>query len=217
MAEVPTGAPILLIANELLDCLPARQFVRTDHGWAERRVGLDAAGGLAFGLASAPSGFAPPPGLEAVPVGLLVEVSPAQAALGAEVGARIAKDGGAALFIDYGRDRPEPGDTLQALHRHMKVDVLESAGEADLTVHADFPAFAAGARAAGAETTAIVGQGEFLKALGVELRASALADARPDQAEAIGRQLERLVAPDQMGTLFKVVCVHPAGFEPAGF
>src|SRR5258708_3673289 len=29
LAEVPEGAPTILIANELLDCLPARQFVRT--------------------------------------------------------------------------------------------------------------------------------------------------------------------------------------------
>ncbi|MFX8848746.1 SAM-dependent methyltransferase, partial [Acinetobacter baumannii] len=79
-----------------------------------------------------------------------------------------------ALFIDYGRDRPEAGDTLQALLRHTKVDVLETAGEADLTVHADFPAFAAAARAAGAATTPIIPQGDFLRALGIEQRTAAL-------------------------------------------
>jgi SAM-dependent MidA family methyltransferase len=31
-------APVILIANEVLDCLPARQYVRTEDGWAERRV-----------------------------------------------------------------------------------------------------------------------------------------------------------------------------------
>ena len=31
---VPTGAPMILIANEVLDCLPARQFVHTETGWA---------------------------------------------------------------------------------------------------------------------------------------------------------------------------------------
>ena len=215
--EVPAGAPTVLVANELLDCLPARQFVRAETGWTERRVGLDESGALAFGLAPAPQGFVPPPGLESVPPGSLVEISPAQEALGAEVGARIAQDGGVALFIDYGRGRPEPGDTLQALSRHRKVDVLATAGEADLTVHADFPAFAAAARAAGAETTAITGQGDFLRALGIELRAQALARARPDQAGIIARQLHRLTAPDEMGTLFKVVCVHQPGLEVAGF
>lgn len=217
LAEVPGGAPIILVANELLDCLPARQFVRTENGWAERRVGLDAEGRLMFGLAPAPNGFVPPPELAEVSAGSVVEVSPAQAALGAEVGARVAADGGAGLFIDYGRDRPEVGDTLQALIAHRKVDVLASPGEADLTVHADFPAFAAAARATGAETTAIVGQGDFLRALGIDLRADALAKARPDRAEVIARQHHRLTDPAEMGTLFKAVCVHTPGFEPPGF
>jgi SAM-dependent MidA family methyltransferase len=217
LAEVPAGAPLVLVANELLDCLPARQFVRTGAEWAERRVGLGATGALSFGLSPAPNGFLPPPGLEDLPRGALVEVSPAQEALGAEVGARVAADGGVALFLDYGRDRPEPGDTLQALRAHRKVDVLVSAGKADLTVHADFPAFAAAARAAGAETTAITGQGKFLRALGLDLRAQVLASARPDQADAIARQVHRLTDPGEMGTLFKVVCVHQRGLEVAGF
>jgi len=217
LAEVPGDAPILLVANELLDCLPARQFVRTDAGWAERRVGLDAGGALAFGLSPAPNGFEPPPGLGDLPAGSLIEISPAQEALGAEVGARIAADGGAALFIDYGRDRPEPGDTLQALLRHQKVDVLATAGDADLTVHADFPAFAAAARSARVETTPIVGQGDFLRVLGLEVRASALIRGRPDQADLIARQRQRLTAPEEMGTLFKAVCVHSPGLEVAGF
>ncbi len=41
LAELPADAPLLLIANEFLDCLPARQFQRTARGWAERVVGLD--------------------------------------------------------------------------------------------------------------------------------------------------------------------------------
>ncbi|MDI1364821.1 MAG: SAM-dependent methyltransferase, partial [bacterium] len=50
LEAVPAGAPIILVANEVLDCLPARQFVRTETGWAERVVGLDEQGDLAFGL-----------------------------------------------------------------------------------------------------------------------------------------------------------------------
>src|SRR4029077_16950404 len=56
--ELPDGAPVILIANELLDCLPAHQFVRVPQGWAERMVGLDDQGELAFGLAAMPGGVA---------------------------------------------------------------------------------------------------------------------------------------------------------------
>ena len=124
------------IANELLDCLPPRQFVRTETRWAERVVGLDGAGNLAFGLSAAALGQVLPD----APPGSVLEHSPVQEALGSELGARIAAEGGAALLIDYGRGVPGFGDTLQALKRHVKEDPLASPGEADLTVHADFPA-----------------------------------------------------------------------------
>lgn len=217
LSGVAEGAPLILVANEFLDCLPVRQFVRTRDGWAERRIGLGPEGGLVFGLSPAPSGFAPPPGLADVPVGAVVEVSPAQERLGAQVGARIARDGGAALFVDYGRDRPEPGDSMQAIQGHRKVDPLETPGEADLTVHVDFPAFVAAARGAGVETTPIRTQAAFLKALGVEARAAALVAARPDKAELIGRQLERLTGAEQMGRLFKAVAIHSPGLPIPGF
>lgn len=209
--EVPAGAPLILIANELLDCLPARQFVRTEKGWAERMVGLDDAGALAFGLAGAPA-------VERLaPVGAILEHSPAQAALGDELGARVLADGGAALLIDYGRAIPGFGDTLQALRRHQKESPLAGPGEADLTVHADFPAVLAAASAQGAQTPQILTQGELLVRLGIGARAEALANARPDLGDVIERQLERLVSPDEMGDLFKAACIHSQGFEPPAF
>jgi NADH dehydrogenase [ubiquinone] 1 alpha subcomplex assembly factor 7 len=213
LAELPDGAPVILIANELLDCLPPRQFVKTPQGWAERMVGLDADGELAFGLTPTPAGVA----LPEANVGDLVEISPAQEAFGAELGGLIARQGGAALLIDYGRAEPGPGDTLQALKRHQKVDPLEGPGEADLTVHADFPAVAAAARRAGAQTAPILTQGELLGRLGIYDRAEALARARPDRAEILERQLARLTAPDQMGVLFKALAIHAPGLTPPGF
>jgi SAM-dependent MidA family methyltransferase len=243
LEAVPAGAPLLLVANEVLDCLPAHQFVKTESGWAERVVGLDEAGELAFGLRALnppPMGEAarsgrrgeqthlgqrpppspsatPPPRGEALEPGTLVESSPAQAALGAEVGHRVARDGGAALLIDYGRDAPGPGDTLQALKAHAKVSPLAEPGQADLTVWADFPAVLAAAVDAGATTGPILTQGAFLKGLGIEARAQTLAAARPDQADTLYRQLDRLAGAAQMGELFKVVCLSAPSLSPPLF
>ena len=94
---------------------------------------------------------------------------------------------------------------------------MASPGEADLTVHADFPAVAAAARAAEAETTAIIPQGDFLRALGIELRAQALVTASPAHAARTARQLHRLTAPEEMGSLFKCLCIHAPGLVVAGF
>jgi SAM-dependent MidA family methyltransferase len=189
------------------------QFVRTAEGWSERMVGLDGAGALAFGLS-------PPLPASAVcadaPAGTLVEVSAAQRAFAGGIARRIASDGGAALLIDYGGE-PGHGDTLQALRGHRKVDPLARPGEADLTVHADFRAVTAAAKAEGADAR-LATQGAFLRRLGIEARAEALTRARPDQAATIGRQLERLTADDQMGRLFKAACLFASGAPaPPGF
>lgn len=213
LEEVPADRPMILLANELLDCLPALQFVRTERGWAQRMVGLDDEGQLCFGLQPWPAA----PAAEA-PIGAVVERSPAQEAFGAELGRRIAMQGGAALLIDYGRDAPGAGDTLQALRAHRKVDPLACPGEADLTVHADFPAVLAKAREGGAATSAILRQGEFFRRLGIEQRAAALARSRPDMAEILARQFHRLTAAEEMGELFKACAVHaPAGLSVPGF
>ena len=212
VGELPEHAPLILIANELLDCLPAHQFVRSESGWAERMVGLNDKDALAFGLSRRPMDSMMP---EADP-GQVVEQSPAQEAFGGELGAVLARQGGAALIIDYGRGRPGLGDTLQALKRHAKVSPLEPG--ADLTIHADFPAVAAAARAAGANCAPLLTQGEFLRRLGVFERAAALAQARPDRAQTLQRQLARLTDADQMGDLFKVLAIYaPAGPVPPGF
>jgi NADH dehydrogenase [ubiquinone] 1 alpha subcomplex assembly factor 7 len=210
--EVPGGAPLLLVANELLDCLPARQFVRTSIGWSEQVVGLDRGGALAFGLSSAPVGGLMPDAA----VGQVYEQSAAQAGLGAALGARVARDGGAALLVDYGRAEPGFGDTLQALRRHEKVDPLARPGEADLTVHADFPAVMAAASGQGARA-AILTQAGFLARMGIGARCEALLAARPDRSATLGRQLHRLIGADEMGELFKACVIHSPGWTPPAF
>lgn len=208
--EIPGGAPLLLVANELLDCLPVRQFLRTAAGWCEQVVGLGSDGRLAFGLVPAS-----PPVADARE-GAIVEVSGPQAALGQALAERVTANGGAALLIDYGRDTPGFGDTLQALKRHEKVDPLACPGEADLTVWADFPAVRAAAERGGAQT-ALLTQTAFLARLGIGERAEALVRARPDKAPVIGRQLQRLVGADEMGELFKACCVYSPGWTPPAF
>ncbi|RZJ98295.1 MAG: class I SAM-dependent methyltransferase [Brevundimonas sp.] len=203
--KVETDAPVILIANEVLDCLPARQFVRTEDGWAERRVGVTDDNQLQFGLVKITGGFKRPE-FDVGP-GQTVEISEQQAAFGRDLAALIKAASGAALLIDYGRSKAEAGDTLQALRRHQKVDPLADPGEADLTQWADFPTVLEAAVHAGADVTGCLGQGEFLHLLGIEARADRLKSGRPDAAPVIDRQLARLTGDDQMGTLFKACAI----------
>ncbi|CAN5153346.1 class I SAM-dependent methyltransferase [soil metagenome] len=214
---IDTDAPVILIANEVLDCLPARQFVKTDDGWSERKVGVtDDGEGLLFGLTAITGGFERP--THDVDPGQVIEISDQQAAFGRDLALLVAETSGAALLVDYGRDRPGPGDTLQALRRHAKVDPLDDPGAADLTQWADFPRVKEAAVRAGADVTGCRGQGDFLRALGIEARAERLKSGRPEAAPVIDRQLHRLTADDQMGTLFKACAIFsPRRLTVPGF
>jgi len=212
--DVPAG-PLYVVANEFFDALPIRQFVRTGGTWRERVVGLDAGGRLAFGLgpgrladAAAPAGAAE---------GAIFEVSPVSQAVMATLAGRIARDGGAMLAIDYGHAESGVGDTLQALAGHAFADPLDRPGEVDLTAHVDFAALARAARAAGAAAWGPIGQGAFLTALGLVPRAERLGrDASPEERAALAAAVHRLAgtADGEMGALFKVLAVTPAGAPP---
>ena len=135
-----------------------------------------------------------------------------------EVAGRLASQGGAALFIDYGYADPRTGSTLQAVRDHRKVDPFAEPGEADLTVHVDFSALAPIVQASGSKVLGTVTQGAWLTAMGIATRAENLAAAAPDQTAAIRVAKERLTSADQMGELFKVIgLVAPDWPEGAGF
>ena len=214
--QVPAG-PLLLVANEFFDALPVRQFHKTARGWSERMVGLAADGkSLAFALAPGSTPFAS--FLPEASEGAEAELCEQGCALAAEIGARAMRDGGWALLIDYGRDVSGPGSSLQAVRAHRGADVLEQPGETDLSAHVDFAALAAASKA---RVFGPTGQGNFLQRLGIRQRAEMLAArASPAQRHAVDAALQRLIAPDQMGTLFRVMAVGddrsaaPAGFEP---
>jgi NADH dehydrogenase [ubiquinone] 1 alpha subcomplex assembly factor 7 len=220
VASLPDG-PLLAIANEFLDALPIRQFVKTEGGWRERLVGLSAEhDGLAFALSGPTAAAALVPGaLAGAAIGSVCEVAPAALGLADALARRFAEQGGAALFVDYGYEGPACGDTLQALRRHRRHDPLAAPGEADLTAHVDFAALAATARHAGAGVHGPVAQGLFLQRLGIEARGERLLQAAsPGQAADIGVALRRLIDPAEMGTLFKVLAITgPTTPAPAGF
>lgn len=194
--EMP-AKPLLLIANEFLDALPVRQFV----GSEERRV-VVAAGGLAFDRD-----------------GEIVETSPVRDEAVTAIATCVASMGGVALFVDYGHEQSASGDTLQAVRGHAYAAVLASPGEQDVTAHVDFQAVTEAARSAGAVTTPIVSQREWLNRLGIGARAAALADSNPERADELAAAVQRLTGRDEMGELFKVIAIHspdwprPAGFE----
>lgn len=209
--EALPARPLLLLANEFFDALPIRQFVRQGPLWAERVVGL-ADGRLAWGLNAPGAQPALDGRLSDTRDGGVVEVCPALPPIAGEVGRRIAQHGGAALVVDYGGWHLT-GDTFQAVRRHAFADPLGAPGEADLTAHVDFEALAHAA--APARATSMATQGELLLRLGIAQRTEALARGLEGERLAAHRSaFRRLTSPEEMGSLFKAMAIHPASAPP---
>lgn len=219
-SDVPE-APTLIVANEFFDCLPIRQFVKTSRGWRERMVGLDETGAaLAFTTSETP----PLPTIQLpspddVVDGAIFEIGEAAEAMAETIAAALKERGGRALIIDYGHLHSGAGDTLQALRRHQHWPVLSSPGRADITAHVNFERLASAAFSVGAAAFGPVSQGAFLEKLGVAMRLERLSMGKSPQEKAdLYAGANRLVSPQQMGELFKVLCISAPGLkEPEGF
>ncbi len=217
IATVPPDRPLLLVANEFFDALPIRQLVATASGWRERMVAHDGTGFIAV-PGTVPFDAAIPDRLRAAPPGSIIETAPAAVAIVRTLAARIVRQGGAAILIDYGYAEHAAGNTLQAVHAHAYADPFVRPGTSDLTAHVDFSALAEAARGEGARTHGPADQGDWLEALGLSTRADMLAKASPTRADEIATARARLADADQMGTLFKALAIVAPGWpEPAGF
>jgi NADH dehydrogenase [ubiquinone] 1 alpha subcomplex assembly factor 7 len=217
LSSLPDDGPLLVVANEFFDALPARQLVATGGGWRERRIGtVEGRFVPAAGPTIPPDTI--PSHLRAAPQGTIVETSPISIVVARSLAQRLTAQGGVALIVDYGHARTSAGETLQAVRGHAYADPWGEPGDSDLTVHVDFQALAAAAEGAGARIAGPVTQGAFLAALGLDARAAALAAAAPDRAAEIEAARHRLVAPEAMGDLFKVLSLVAPGWpDPAGF
>jgi SAM-dependent MidA family methyltransferase len=217
LATLPEAGPLLVVANEFFDALPVRQIVATEQGWRERKVGFEDGHFTPAAGATVPD-TAVPERLRDAPPGSVLETSPASVAILRELARRIADQGGAALIVDYGHPRTGLGDTLQAVENHAYADPWTSPGARDLTAHVDFEALAEAAHAEGVRVCGPREQGEWLKTIGIHLRAASLAKAAPERGEEIAAARDRLVSPDQMGRLFKVMALVPRHWpDPEGF
>ncbi|MDE2240518.1 MAG: SAM-dependent methyltransferase [Rhodospirillales bacterium] len=193
LSSIPSG-PLILVANEFLDALPVRQFVRRTAGWCERYVENGA-------YIEIPSDYSLPDD----PIGSTRELNEAAIQFCKELAARDA----IGLFIDYGPAESAPGESVQAIRNGAYSNVLLHFGETDITAHVDF-----GAIKEAVHTQGPVKQNYFLTALGLYQRNDFLAQLHPERSLELRLSVQRLTAPEAMGSLFKVMAVCPSHLPP---
>ncbi len=207
-AEKLPRKPTIVIANEFFDALPIHQFIKTPQGIREKLVGLDNHS-LEFVLSSANASFSYlAHWQEQIEMNQVIETSPASIHVMEQLAEHISQMGGAGLFIDYGYEMPAFGDTLQAVKNHKYHEVLKDIGEADITAHVNFTALAEAAKFTGCKQQQVISQKDFLKNMGIEVRAKELLKkANAKQKLSIESSLHRLIGDAEMGKLFKVLMV----------
>jgi len=221
LADVPAG-PAIVLANEFFDALPINQAVKSERGWHERLIEIDSAGYLAFTIAPDPIPQFDrllPPAVRNAPDDSIFEWRSDN--VGFDLGTRLARDGGAALVIDYGHAQSAAGETLQAVGKHAYANPLSTPGGIDLTAHVDFQALGNAIEAMGTNGYGPITQSQLLRRLGIVIRAASLkAKAADAVAAEIDAALNRLISEGEagMGALFKAAAfAHPSLGVPPGF
>lgn len=213
-----------VIANEVLDAMPATLFNWSDDGQV-MEIGVRMALGQGnhaepvFSYAHRPASAA----LAAVIAQRMPPLSGYQSEINLQAEAWIKQMGtwlmqGAALLIDYGFPQREyyhpqrSEGTLMCHFRHQAhSQPLIYAGLQDITAHVDFTAMADAALEGGLEVRGYTSQARFLMNAGLpELLLDADASSRPDIMSAV----QKLVSEAEMGELFKVLALAKGIDEP---
>ncbi len=124
---------------------------------------------------------------------------------------------GFVVTIDYGdlaerlytADRPR--GTLMAYRGHVaSEDFFSAPGEQDLTAHVDFSALIDGGSEVGLSLTGLTSQEPFLMALGEASEFADLYDPGQSEVQRLDARLKlkRLIHPEGMGGIFKVLIQH---------
>lgn len=210
-------APCLFVANEFFDALPINQYEYLNDVWYQRMVS-EKAGKIVPTLSMKPAAPDLPDLLKnRAADGAIYEDSPASVFYLDKIIEILKQHSGVALIIDYGHDGHGFGDSLQAVKQHRYAKIFENLGEQDITAHVNFTVLKQQAAARNINASSIVTQANFLTDLAIGLRAQMLIRKNPEQEMQIAEALNRLIGEDEMGNLFKVLCISNCEFTPVGF
>jgi len=208
----------VVLANEVLDAMPVELVINTATGWRRQMVTVEE-GRFAYVQAELDADLTAQlvrqvPEFDALPEGYLTELHPVACGFMGSLASMFKGGKGAAILLDYGFPAHEyyvdqrSGGTLMCHYRHHShPEPFFLPGLQDITAHVDFTAMALAAQDAGLPVLAYTNQSGFLLGCGIgELL------LRTDPEDAVrylpqSKAVHKLVAPSEMGELFKVLIV----------
>jgi len=209
LSELPKNYSGVVIANEVLDAMPAKRLMFSDGSFFELGVGyIDEQ--FQWSLFDEPYS-----GLMKMPTDNFIEGYKTEINLQALAWIKSLYDtmsDGVVLLIDYGMDRTEyfhpqrSEGTLRCYYKHKASDnPFENVGKQDITTSVNFSDIADQASDSGFEVLGYCNQAMFLLSLGIE---DYLLEEK-DNAKRIqlAQQIKQLVLPSAMGESFKVLAL----------
>jgi SAM-dependent MidA family methyltransferase len=208
----------VVLANEVLDAMPVELVLKTANGWRRQMVTVED-GRFAWVQAEPDAALAAQllrqiPEPDSLPDGYLTELHPVACGFMGSLASMFAGGKGAAILLDYGFPAREyyvdqrSGGTLMCHYRHHShPEPFFLPGLQDITAHVDFTAMALCAQDAGLPVLGYMNQSGFLLGCGIgDLL------LRTDPSDAVrylpqSKAVHKLVAPSEMGELFKVLIV----------
>jgi SAM-dependent MidA family methyltransferase len=197
--------PQIIIANEFFDALPINQYVRNNEGWYEKKI-TTKNGKLCFTLGNkiwVPSNSI----FSDFKIGDTLEHSEQTISIFSNICNHLIRYDGVLLVVDYG-NISGIGDTLQAVNNHKFRSILEKPGQSDLTSHVNFKLLKEIAIKKNLYVSPVKEQQNFLLELGIKERLKSLTkNVSSTIAEGVETEVKRLIDPDKMGSLFKVIAI----------
>ena len=205
--------PTIFLGNEFLDALAIKQFINIDNKWYERFI-IKKNKNYSFtnkkyDIKKIESLLR----LKITKKQNFLEVPVDEFKIFKQLNNLISKSGGCMLFIDYAYLNHKMIDTLQAVKKHQKVDLLKEVGNSDISHLINIPFLKKMTKTLNLEIDYST-QRDFLLDLGILQRAEILASNKSFLEKAnIYYRINRLIDKNQMGELFKVIYVYKKNNE----
>ncbi len=200
--------PTIFFGNEFLDALPIKQFIKLKNIWHERYVEKRGKiykfkdfkydikkleNKLKFNIAKKQD---------------FLEISFEEIKIINQLNNIIKKKGGSILLIDYAYLDHKMVDTLQAVKKHKKINVLKKIGSSDITHIINIPYLKKITKQLNLKVD-YTSQRNFLINLGIMKRAEILATNKKFLEKAnIFYRINRLIDKSQMGEIFKILHIY---------
>ena len=200
---------LIILGNEFFDALPVKQFGKRGDSWFEKYVFFNKKKQLSFVFKKAK--------LESIrkiekiynlKINKFIEYPPILEKLIKNISDLLKNKNSIFLTIDYGEESRICNDTVQAIYKNKKSNILQNVGESDITYQVNFFHLIKLFKKNKLHLVEFTTQSNFLQKLGIKERAvNAKKNLKKNQQLLLDGALKRLLHPLEMGSLFKVLII----------